>query len=82
MSCREEGQSRNSVRVAETERRLRLAKSDLARNFRHVLIKRATNVFVIAENKCLFELKPNSDDVFRIFQCKVVSLLRFEFVLE
>ena len=71
-----------SVRVAETKRRLRLAEGDLARDFRYVLIERAAEVVVIAEYERLLELEPDSDDVPRVLKRKFVSLLHFEFMLE
>ena len=71
-----------NVRVVETKRRPCLAEGDLARDFRHVLVELATHEVVIAENECLFELEPDGDDVPRIFQCKLVSLLRFKLMLE
>ena len=76
------GEGKGHVRVAETECCPRLAESDLARNLRHILVKRPPEVVVIAENECLFELEPDGDDIPRIFQRKFVSLLGFEFMLE
>lgn len=54
------------ARVVETECRPRLAECDLARNLGDVLVKCTTNVVVITEDECLFELEPNGDDVSRI----------------
>jgi hypothetical protein len=70
------------VRVVETERRLCLTEGDLARDSRHVLVKLAADEVVIAEDERLFELEPDGDDVPRVSQRKLVSLLRFELVLE
>ena len=74
--------NREDVRVVETKRRPCLAKGDLARDFRHVLIELAAHKVVIAENERLFELEPDGDDIPRIFQRKLVSLLRFKLMLE
>ena len=74
--------SGEDVRVVETKRRLCLAEGDLARDFRHVLVELAAHEVVIAENERLFELEPDGDDVPRIFQRKLVSLLRFKLMFE
>jgi hypothetical protein len=71
-----------NVRVVETKRRLCLAEGDLARDVRHVLVKLAADEVVIAENERLFELEPDGDDVPRVPQRKLVSLLRFKLMLE
>ena len=76
------GEEERNVRVIETKRRLCLAEGDLAGDFRHVLVEFAAHEIVIAKNERLFELEPDSDDVPRIFQCKLVGLLRFKLMLE
>ncbi len=58
---------RRDVRVAKAECGLGLAKRDLARDFRDVLVERAADVVVVAENECLFELESDSNYVFRVF---------------
>jgi hypothetical protein len=76
------GVEERNIRVVEPKRRLCLAEGDLAGDFRHVLVELAAHVVVIAENRRLFELEPDSGDVPRIFQCKLVSLLWFKLMLE
>ena len=76
------GKGRRNIRVIETKRRLCLAEGDLAGDFRHVLVELAAHEIVIAKNERLFKLEPDSNDVPRIFQCKLVGLLRFELMLE
>lgn len=76
------GVEERNIRVVEPKRRLCLAEGDLAGDFRHVLVELAAHELVITENESLFKLEPDSDDVPRIFQCKLVCLLRFELMLE
>ena len=76
------GVEKRNIRVIETKRRFCLAEGDLAGDFRHVLVELATHEVIITENESLLKLEPDGDDVPRIFQCKLVRLLRFKLMLE
>ena len=63
-------------RVVESERRLCLAVGDRARDLRDVLVKRAADIIVVAEDERFGEVKANRDDVFCILERELLRLLR------
>lgn len=72
----------DDLRIGESERSFRLGDSDLSRDFGNVSVERSSNVVVIAEDKGLFQVKANGDDVLRILSSECVGLFGFQLMFE
>ena len=56
--------------------------SDLTGNLGYVLVELSTDVVVVTEDECLFQLEPDGDNIFGVLLRESVGLIDFELVLE